>query len=902
MTYATKIELIGQSALFHTQWKVRIKKRDYTGAVEYHNVPASSPFVWKKDSADTVRGTSFDLAINATTDFQFLDLYTCDTKEYQVELLDDTNTVVWIGFLLPEQYQETYKPAPNVVRFSASDGMGLLKETTYTAAFGGTYKTLLAIVGECLAFTELSLPYSIAISIKESNQTANRSVLSEVRHHTSVYHNQKCYDVINTILGMFNATITQDKAKWLITDALKNAVRLNYNASGAFVSVGSVAPTVVLGQLGNTGTILYPTGSPLEMSMATSYKSLKISDSYGTKIDMLPGSLKDDWTNDTTLPDWYPFGTTPITVQATTMTRRSAKGNYFFSVENHIDSQYPFDYGVNVSLPQVEYTMEQITFEFEIGSFYGTNVFVTFILTDGTNLYSLTKTGWLSGSHSFPLDKLVPSTLEDPKFTKVTLAADGFPISGTLTISITLPSNDNVIVGTELLCMGFFQNVSLMQYVSGAAQSGGEERTITLNKSTSAQSKEVKINSGQVPVISNAKHLFRNLALLSGDVPVSEWETSDISSTTLLNILSALYASDNRNAKQILKGTIRGENIDFDSIIQINYPYTRLFEFTEFSYDLIADICTVTLSEILPYVETTFTIEVASIDAGSTGPSSSASSGSISTPDILSIIATQKAIANGLATLNGSGVIPSTQLPSYVDDVLEYSTRTSFPSTGETGKIYIATDTNITWRWSGSTYIQITSTDHTHANKTALDNVSGVNTGDETTSSIKSKLGISTLSGSNTGDQDISGMYHSNRAALDNVSGTNSGDETTSSIKSKLGISTLSGSNTGDQDISAITDATSENTANKIVKRDSNGGFASGAQIVQAISKTEGSFSAVQEVFQIKITSGAVKWYIAISATDELQFRNASGVIAAVLDQSGNLKVKGEVTAHDTSI
>ena len=93
-----------------------------------------------------------------------------------------------------------------------------------------------------------------------------------------------------------------------------------------------------------------------------------------------------------------------------------------------------------------------------------------------------------------------------------------------------------------------------------------------------------------------------------------------------------------------------------------------------------------------------------------------------------------------------------------------------------------------------------------------------------------------------------------------------------------------------------------ENTANKIVKRDSNGGFASGAQIVQAISKTEGSFSAVQEVFQIKITSGAVKWYIAISATDELQFRNASGVIAAVLDQSGNLKVKGEVTAHDTSI
>lgn len=46
---------------------------------------------------------------------------------------------------------------------------------------------------------------------------------------------------------------------------------------------------------------------------------------------------------------------------------------------------------------------------------------------------------------------------------------------------------------------------------------------------------------------------------------------------------------------------------------------------------------------------------------------------------------------------------------------------------------------------------------HTHINKTALDNVSGTNTGDESATTIKSKLGITTLSGSNTGDQDLSG-------------------------------------------------------------------------------------------------------------------------------------------------
>lgn len=65
--------------------------------------------------------------------------------------------------------------------------------------------------------------------------------------------------------------------------------------------------------------------------------------------------------------------------------------------------------------------------------------------------------------------------------------------------------------------------------------------------------------------------------------------------------------------------------------------------------------------------------------------------------------------ANGVATLDTNGVIPSAQLPSYVDDVLEYSTASAFPSRGESGKIYIAIDTNLSYRWSGSRYTKIAS-------------------------------------------------------------------------------------------------------------------------------------------------------------------------------------------------
>ena len=66
-----------------------------------------------------------------------------------------------------------------------------------------------------------------------------------------------------------------------------------------------------------------------------------------------------------------------------------------------------------------------------------------------------------------------------------------------------------------------------------------------------------------------------------------------------------------------------------------------------------------------------------------------------------------KGANNGLAELDASGKIPTAQLPSYVDDVLEYSVKANFPTTGETGKIYVDTSTNKTYRWGGSAYTEI---------------------------------------------------------------------------------------------------------------------------------------------------------------------------------------------------
>ena len=85
------------------------------------------------------------------------------------------------------------------------------------------------------------------------------------------------------------------------------------------------------------------------------------------------------------------------------------------------------------------------------------------------------------------------------------------------------------------------------------------------------------------------------------------------------------------------------------------------------------------------------------------------SSGDFSVDQQGNLVIASKGVANGIASLGADGMIPASQLPSYVDDVIEATTIGDFPSTGVSGKIYLATNTGTTYRWSGSTYIEISS-------------------------------------------------------------------------------------------------------------------------------------------------------------------------------------------------
>lgn len=68
----------------------------------------------------------------------------------------------------------------------------------------------------------------------------------------------------------------------------------------------------------------------------------------------------------------------------------------------------------------------------------------------------------------------------------------------------------------------------------------------------------------------------------------------------------------------------------------------------------------------------------------------------------------QPAALAGKADLVG-GVVPAGQLPGFVDDVVEFADLGSFPVSGEAGKLYIAVDTNLVYRWGGTNYVMTSS-------------------------------------------------------------------------------------------------------------------------------------------------------------------------------------------------
>lgn len=134
--------------------------------------------------------------------------------------------------------------------------------------------------------------------------------------------------------------------------------------------------------------------------------------------------------------------------------------------------------------------------------------------------------------------------------------------------------------------------------------------------------------------------------------------------------------------------------------------------------------------------------------------------------------AANRAQANGYASLDATGKVPSTQLPSYVDDVVEYANLATFPASGAAGIIYVTQDTNKTYRWTGSAYVEISPSPGTTDSLTE-----GSTNLYHTTARARSSLSFSTGSGAYNSTTGVI-TIPTNTTELTNGSGYITGNQT----------------------------------------------------------------------------------------------------------------------------
>lgn len=207
---------------------------------------------------------------------------------------------------------------------------------------------------------------------------------------------------------------------------------------------------------------------------------------------------------------------------------------------------------------------------------------------------------------------------------------------------------------------------------------------------------------------------------------------------------------------------------------------------------------------------------------------------------------------NGVASLDSGGKIPASQIPGGFDDIEEYDTLKSFPTTGEEGKIYVTKDTNLTYRWTGTKYVEIspsialgetsktayrgdrgkiayehsqitgnTSIHHTHANKELLDSYTQTEADLANAVAKVHEHGNKTVLDGITSDKVAS--WDSKAAAFDILPTTKGGTGTNASSQEKLTntlINTLTvDSNTPSGDDYYVGQAAGGGTTNTTYKR-----------------------------------------------------------------------------------
>lgn len=619
MACGLKYELLATSKKFADLWKLRLSFADYVGAEIDRNVPLS-PFRPRKDSAGTIRGTTLEFGIRATTDFEFLEFYTEDTRKILAELYKGS-TLMWTGYVLPEQYQESYRPAPVTVWFTAADGLGTLKDIDYTQV---GRKSQLEIILYCLNKLDLSLPVVVANTVHEDSHSTSYCAFYQTYEDAEIYHGKSCYDTLWNILEKYDASITQSRGRWLIMRSADiKATRYLYDSAGAYTGTEAAPAVLDLGEMGDaTADVIALDGSP-NLDIEKGGHEVTISHDYGRKDSLLPSSNAENFTAGS-LTGWIQSG------DFTLEQGEDSSGKYIKIPTYSLADEY-LATSIAVTAPSDEQFMLRLKYA-AIGidvsrspAIDTVSMTVRMIIsyTSGASTWYLDETdGWVSSVNT--ISKTINSCKGAPEWNTLEVVTDSLPASsGTITVllyrykAFSIPPSYIRYIG---VC---FTSIQALFLQDGQFYPAGIGLVKPISSTATGKLDDIEVIAADAPDVDNASLLYGNITRLSDGSLTDTWGIDGKTGTdTFLNILARTIASRARKPRQRLMGTFRGQDITYDSVIRHTYNSSREFEILEMEHDVYEDKFRLTLLEILPWEEVTIItgpdIEVTAIAIGDT--------------------------------------------------------------------------------------------------------------------------------------------------------------------------------------------------------------------------------------------------------------------------------------------
>lgn len=580
--------------------RIVISEDGYSGAEINRNVPAN-PFHLKKDSGEVIIGTSIEFLIREVVDFEFLSFYTNNPKKFKIEFYYPSTTPIWSGYLNPQQYEVPYKPGPTNVRLQATDGLGLLSGESYTLT---GYQTQLACIRHCLDKIGLGLNYAIAINLWEISHDDDYCPLTQTLENCAMYADMKCNEVLEAILGKYDATITQNKNRWeILSYKDKKSARLIYTSAGVY-STTEASPTILNLTTLKTGNNVRPVGF-LSLSLQPGGKRVRISSDYGLKPSILDNYKFENYNLSTlSFPSWSNNGSVSVNPR-----KKDDLSYAFLSGYSDTDNDYIYQ-SVNV----VKGLNQDFKFSIDVcptGMIWSSmsnprsiNLTVRFQvrLVAGSTTYYLATTGW-STTPGYVSQELASAMYpDDVTWTRISIITGGIPASGTMTVRLqrirasSFGSNiSGVGVAFALPSPAFlFQNRSFI--------TGFDDTANFTGSSEPADLRDIEIHGADVPVYDNAVRMYDRAMRLSSGLPTVSWRFSQSDTAySLIGALVKMLASRNHVPRQVLRGTIRGANLTMASIIRDAYNNNREFEIVECSWNVYAGTWDVTLVEFIPY-------------------------------------------------------------------------------------------------------------------------------------------------------------------------------------------------------------------------------------------------------------------------------------------------------------